>query len=198
MPLLAHLQPPSGSGPVRIDRFSPYYETPEAFGLERLCPLPVFAHLYPFDTETRARIACYFEAECAATTASPNTVERLLTGIGVWQKTAGSMLTVEDTGMALKISDTRPGGRRARRVLRGTDRLVYLLCDRVNSAAGVAAGLASLGAGVHDSVHVKAFLDGLVDVGLMASEASRYLALGVYDRFPTRWDDALRREMLVA
>jgi len=44
IPKIAHLQAPSGIGPVRIDRFAPYYETPEAFGITGLRPLPVFDH----------------------------------------------------------------------------------------------------------------------------------------------------------
>ena len=197
MPSLAHLQPPSGSGPVRIDRFSPYFRTPEAFGLGRPRPLPVFAHLYPFDAGTRARIACYFEVDCEATTASPETIGRLLAGIEAWKKNSGAALVVEDTGEALKITDTRPG-RRAKWMLRGNDRLVYLLCDRVNSAAGVAEGLARLGAGAYDRTVVEAFLKKLVDGRLMASEDGRYLALGVYARFPSGWDSAFTHERVAA
>ena len=39
LPLITHLQPPSGAYPVRFDRFSPYHVNPQKYGLE-LQPLP--------------------------------------------------------------------------------------------------------------------------------------------------------------
>ena len=33
-----HLDPPTGYGPIRLDRFSPYHAEPEAFGMENIRP----------------------------------------------------------------------------------------------------------------------------------------------------------------
>ncbi|MEM9141319.1 MAG: RiPP maturation radical SAM C-methyltransferase, partial [Pseudomonadota bacterium] len=197
MPQLAHLQPPSGSGPVRIDRFSPYFETPEAFGITKLRPLPVFEYLYPFDEATRARIACYFEAEYKTTIASPETVDRIMGAIDAWQAASHGHLNVEDTGDALAISDTRHGAA-ATHLLQGPDRLIYLICDQITAARSVVQKLERLGAGSYDKADVTAYLDRLVDAGLMVSDDGLYLALGVYDRFPTGWDRAVTPERIAA
>ena len=43
---LGHLPPPSGSGPLRLDRFSPYHEAPADYGISGVRPLAPYRHLY--------------------------------------------------------------------------------------------------------------------------------------------------------
>ncbi|HEX9783839.1 MAG TPA: hypothetical protein VGA56_14035, partial [Opitutaceae bacterium] len=42
------LDPPVTCGPIRLDRFSPYFETPDAFGFTHVRPIRPFETLYPF------------------------------------------------------------------------------------------------------------------------------------------------------
>ena len=56
-----HLDPPTGYGPIRLDRFSPYHEDPAAFGMVGVRPLGPFPFLYPFPHETVMEIAYYFD-----------------------------------------------------------------------------------------------------------------------------------------
>lgn len=46
-PLLHHLQPPGGVGGLSIDRFSPYYDDPEAFGIRDVRPLDAYKLVFP-------------------------------------------------------------------------------------------------------------------------------------------------------
>jgi ribosomal peptide maturation radical SAM protein 1 len=57
--LLTHLYPPSGVFPVRFDRFSPYHQEAEAYGLE-LAPLDWYAFTYPWPEEALMDLAYYF------------------------------------------------------------------------------------------------------------------------------------------
>lgn len=59
LPLLVHLEPPSGVFPVRFDRFSPYFNEAEAYGLE-LEPYDFYAMTYPFPEDSLSRLAFYF------------------------------------------------------------------------------------------------------------------------------------------
>jgi magnesium-protoporphyrin IX monomethyl ester (oxidative) cyclase len=59
MPLLYHLTPPGGVHPVRFDRFSPYFDEAEAYGLQ-LRPLDYYPMTYPFAPEVLAELAYYF------------------------------------------------------------------------------------------------------------------------------------------
>ena len=56
-----HLDPPTGYGPIRLDRFSPYHEDPAAFGMVGVRPMGPFPFLYPFAHETVMEIAYYFD-----------------------------------------------------------------------------------------------------------------------------------------
>lgn len=47
IPLIEHLQPPAGIVPIRIDRFSPYANAPERYGIHDVEPMPAYRELYP-------------------------------------------------------------------------------------------------------------------------------------------------------
>ncbi len=187
LPALSHLQVPSGSGPVRFDRFSPYFETPESFGLKNLKPLPVFSYLYSLDEKTLARICCYFEADYQATQASPSTVEQITLAIRNWEAASNDTLSAHDAGNVLHITDTR-GGNRIQYKLEGADRFIYLICDKVMSLPQIVEKLEDLEADSFRSEDVKDFLDRLVDRNLVVEEDGYYLSLCVFDRFPHGWE----------
>ena len=59
LPDLFHLPPPSGVFPVRFDRFSPYFNTPDDFGLN-LKPFDFYEFCYPFPEQSLNSMAYYF------------------------------------------------------------------------------------------------------------------------------------------
>jgi ribosomal peptide maturation radical SAM protein 1 len=59
IPLLTHLPPPGGVFPVRFDRFSPYFEEADEYGLE-LHPLDWYGLTYPLPGEALKHLAYYF------------------------------------------------------------------------------------------------------------------------------------------
>jgi ribosomal peptide maturation radical SAM protein 1 len=62
IPSLSHLPPPTGSGMVRLDRFSPYWRTPECYGIKNLRPLWTYELIYaPLPPSARGQIAYYFD-----------------------------------------------------------------------------------------------------------------------------------------
>src|SRR5262249_53544738 len=61
LPSIRFLQPPTACGPLRLDRFSPYYNAPAAFGFINVRPMAPYKYLYPFDDESLHRIAYYFD-----------------------------------------------------------------------------------------------------------------------------------------
>ncbi|HEY0513599.1 MAG TPA: RiPP maturation radical SAM C-methyltransferase [Thermoanaerobaculia bacterium] len=62
LPLLLHLQPPSGSFPVRFDRFSPYFTLAKQYGL-KLRPSDFYAMVYPFAPGELNDLAYFFVDE---------------------------------------------------------------------------------------------------------------------------------------
>lgn len=59
LPLLVHLQPPSGAFPVRFDRFSPYFYESDRYKLN-LNPLDFYSLIYPFEEADLKNFAYYF------------------------------------------------------------------------------------------------------------------------------------------
>lgn len=59
LPHLTHLMPPSGVFPVRFDRFSIYFNSPEEYGL-KLRPMDFYKLIYPFEKESLDDLAYYF------------------------------------------------------------------------------------------------------------------------------------------
>lgn len=58
--LLHHLEPPETMGTVRFDRFSPYGERPEQFGISDLRPFAAYSFTYPALPESEIRRHAYF------------------------------------------------------------------------------------------------------------------------------------------
>ena len=65
LPAIQHLRPPAAVGPVRLDRFSPYFNAPEEFGLVNVWPIPSYKYLYPVTEDSLHRTAYYFDYDYA-------------------------------------------------------------------------------------------------------------------------------------
>jgi len=55
------LHPPGATGPVRLDRFSPYFESSSSYGITNVRPLSTYRHLYPDAGDALCDIAYYFD-----------------------------------------------------------------------------------------------------------------------------------------
>ncbi len=149
LPLLSHLQPPSGANAVRFDRFSPYFYRPEQYGLN-LVPLGAYAAIYPFGAEEIKELAYFFEDPSSAdrrlneALLNP-TLRRLRQAIEAWQRTFFAalppVLTMDDDGQTLSFLDSRPVRPRLRQSLDGLARRFYLACDGVTGLHSVAESL---------------------------------------------------------
>ena len=88
VPLLVHLQPPKFFSPLSIDRFSPYFDTPDRYGIRASRPMPAYEAVLPDGCDVR-RIAYHYVGEYdSAARRSPelmNAVSRAVeTWIGRW------------------------------------------------------------------------------------------------------------------
>ena len=60
IPFIQHLSPP-GIVPIRIQRFSPYFENAKAHGLTEITPLRGYKYAFPGSVDI-TRLACFFDA----------------------------------------------------------------------------------------------------------------------------------------
>jgi ribosomal peptide maturation radical SAM protein 1 len=140
VPHLVHLQPPEGSGRIRLERFSPMHAEPERFGIVRREPDRSYRYVYP-DRVDLDRVAYFFDY--AVDGALPeSTYDPLLQALAGWTQAWGSeprpALTYRAAPGFLQIYDTRYPERGGTYTFEGTLAEIYLACtDRPTTATAV-------------------------------------------------------------
>ena len=172
------LDPPSGYGPVRLDRFSPYHQDPAGNGMINVRPLGPYPYLYPFPRSALMRIAYYFDYDYEdgrePLAYAGETVEKVRSWMA--DKHRGALTRVNDGDGIVVVDDRAPPPRRTLR-LRGWRARAYDACDRARSLSGLAREPAL------DDVApdvLRPFLDRCVDARLMMRSNDSYLALAVH------------------
>ena len=175
---ITFLDPPSGYGPVRLDRFSPYHSDPEAFNLTDIAPMKAYRFLYPFDSETLSRIAYYFETPDDRDLTLVEATEKVLARIRLWRSGVyhGCLRSTESSDGTLSLVDTRSNWTKQSYQLTGWRAEVYRSCERVRALPKMKTLALSLGV---DGKEFDAFISVCNKTGLMALDNERVLALAV-------------------
>jgi ribosomal peptide maturation radical SAM protein 1 len=181
IPSLVHLQPPNFT-PVQVQRFSPYFEQPAAFGIELTRPLPQYQFLYPVGPEALARLAYDFEhryLDGRDPTSYTGILEEAVRRWGeisehslgtLWYRRGPDFLIVHDRRPGLEPADFRFDGPEAK---------IYLSCDAGATPDELRAQVAAEGDDTFEVEEIEEFLDELVDARLMYREANRFLSLAI-------------------
>lgn len=173
--LLTHLFPPAGVFPVRFDRFSPYYDEADSYGL-KLVPVDWYGLTYPWPAQALANLAYYFSDTnygAAYHTNAAKMVGRLREKVDRWKALWAEgrqrpELRLDDRGGVAWVYDSRTGtaveypiDATARQVLEGL------------TTAKKLANLARELPGVDVEAQVKT----LMERGLVFHEGERYMSL---------------------
>jgi magnesium-protoporphyrin IX monomethyl ester (oxidative) cyclase len=152
LPLVSHLQAPNTLTPVRIDRFSPYHQRPEAYGLS-LQPTAGLRYIYPLSDETLTELTYYFDdhsrpIERALRRVDP--VAQHFAGlVREWMAAWGRVRSARDDAPepprlekievrgGLEVIDTRAVAQERRVLLEGPEASVLELCDGAPDRAGL-------------------------------------------------------------
>jgi len=196
VPLLTHLQPPGLRAPIRLDRFSPYFEQAQQYGITNVRPHLAYQYLYDLPASAIANLAYFFQFDYADGRQVHEYTAPLLEQLDVWtQHHPTSDLLYADTQNHLVIWDLRPAARRPLQVLDGLHREVLLACDRVHGMAHLEA-LAEQHRGPNT---LSGVLADLIDAGLLLTEDGHFLTLalplGSYS--PPKWVIEKCQAMLV-
>jgi ribosomal peptide maturation radical SAM protein 1 len=182
IPRLTHLTPPVWYGAFHLDRFSPYFDEHEAFGLVGVEPAPAYRHVYPLPGAIVTNLAYYFAFERRNGPPLVEYTESLRQELERWQVAyETSLLCFTETGSELQLFDSRPGASRPLTSLRGLERTLYLASDHARTVESLAQAI-----GVDQGL-VRTSLAPLIEQGLLLEEDGRVLALatatrGVADR----------------
>lgn len=181
---ISFLRPPTGCGPIRLDRFSPYFNTPAAFGLRNVRPIAAYRYLYPFlAPESLARIAYYFDFDYEPEVDPAGYANAVAAHVADWRRApeTGTLRALRRPDGALVLLDTRAAAAQPNLTLVGVERAAYEYCDEAHSAADLARHLGRrFPERAFSEAGVQRFLDKLVARKLMVAAGKRYLSLALF------------------
>jgi ribosomal peptide maturation radical SAM protein 1 len=181
IPLITHLRPPVGAGTIRIDRFSPNFNTHREMGFSKLSPFPAYGYVYPLEPEAVYNLAYFFEPEYENPTIEVTSTRGLSDGIRNWKETyERSELFFMDKGSQLLIWDLRPCAKEPLVILDEYSRSAYLACDEARSLRQVYDLCSKTSPPPLDEIRLKEALDTFVDRSLMIKEGEQYLSLAYH------------------
>ena len=193
LPQVSHMQPPSGAGvtPIRFDRFSPYFNEAEAYGLD-LKPYPGYEIAYPASGDDLADHA-YFFYDASTHRPYPDGLhdaitawhEGFLTNKGLkfprMRDDAPILLMLmDDTGA--DVTDTRPVAEERNYRLSRFEAVICNACDSACKTYGILAALKAQGLPC-DEAAVLPVLDTLIARKLILKLGDTYLCLA-FDQVP--------------
>lgn len=193
IPFLTHLEPPTGCGKLRVDRFSPYFTRPTEYGLERVRPLKAYSFLYPFETDTLRKLAYYFEFDHPQGDSADEYARPVIETVKAWQsaRSRGSLKGIFRND-SLEVVDTRKRGKKIITVLQEPLSTAYIFCDQSRAFPEIRAHLSAwLTAEGFTDTWLEGSLDDLVSRGLMLKDGKSYLSLATLPLASTPVDPRL-------
>jgi len=174
---ITHFPAPLGVGRARMDRFSPFFEHPEQYGMKNPRASRAFRHAFPFPQEVLDRLAYYYEFD-ADWESQLELAKPFVERIRRWQEGyLGGDLTMHWKSQDnLVIFDTRNRRTREHR-LRGFEADLYLLCDAAQTPHTLVRFASEHSVTVND---LKALLRQWIRDDLMIRWDGRFLSLAVW------------------
>jgi ribosomal peptide maturation radical SAM protein 1 len=182
LPAIRFLPPPCACGPLRLDRFSPYFADPKSFGLRDLRPASAYRYLYDVAAASLARIAYYFDFDYEDSKDPRDASAEVRAYVDGWTAApeAGAVFAVPSGDGGLRLIDTRTDASMPMVDLEPCEAAAYAFCDRIQTASGVRRHLReAFGGSEFEPSAVEACLGSFVDNRLMVSDGKHYLALAL-------------------
>lgn len=178
---MTHLQPPHLVR-MKVQRFSPYYEQPEAFGIRVDGPREYYRYIYPVDEPVLKDLAYMFDFSFAVPREPDAYIQRVSAAIDRWHDVYSNdegALTYRRGPGFIHIVDERTSRGYNRYVLEGEQAAAYLECDAGATAMSVCRKLQKAGYSGLDVDDVEPFLQDLVDAGLMFESDGHFVSLAL-------------------
>jgi ribosomal peptide maturation radical SAM protein 1 len=185
IPALVHLQPPEYGevSRLRLDRFSPYFREPEAYGMVNVKPAAAYGYVYPFPEDSLARLAYHFDFDYRDKRRPETYTDRLNEAVKHWhaQAHSGTLLSLS-TDSRLVIYDTRVTAQQRETVLTGIAKAIYEFCDEGQTLQSILRYLQTLGEPIQseaDPASVQSLLASLEASRILLHVDDRYLSLAI-------------------
>jgi len=181
--LITHLQPPAGNGRIWLERFAPYFSDRALFPVHHIRPEASYRYVYPAHVALE-KVAYFFDYQMEHTVADEvhqQTREVVKEWQRRWAVDSPDTLVYRRTLDALLIEEKRGPERQLSYVFDGPWALIYEYCgETMRTIPSVVEYLqASLGWPQFSNDDVQAALERFCRLGLMLSEAGKYLSLAL-------------------
>jgi ribosomal peptide maturation radical SAM protein 1 len=182
LPLLMHLPPPSGCGPIWLERFSPYFTDP-SFPVRDVRPRPAYQFIYPGDQLDLSTIAYFFDYEMDGTLPvdEHDGLRELAEEWKVrWKSPARPALVYQRAPDWLQVVDRRNPAAPAAVALHGIEAAAYEYCsDSDHTADRVAAHLREAHGAEIDTAGTEAMLRRFCEMTLMVEDGGHFFSLAL-------------------
>jgi ribosomal peptide maturation radical SAM protein 1 len=178
IPQLVHFEPPNLCS-VAVQRFSPYFDTPQQLGLEITGPGWFYPFLYSIPPESLANLAYDFEHRFLDGRDPESYIGPTAEAVTRWREVgsaAAGSLSYRRGPDFLIVHDRRPGFDEANYRFDGVEAAIYLGCDAGATPADLHAQVTAAD-GELSVEDIADYLNELVESGLMYREGNRYLSL---------------------
>ena len=176
--MLTHLDPPSGCGPIRLDRFSPNFDRAGEMGLINVRPAHFYRFIYPFDQDTLSDLVYYFDFDYRQDIDQGGLVPAIEQIVCHW-KSRADKLEVERVDDTLIIRDSRPVATWREMTISGIAARIYEYCDRAQTLTRIMEVMRQFEPDITEEL-VAHVLNDFIRKKLMAQDGNRYLSLGVF------------------
>ena len=173
MPKLRHLQPPMNLSRTLADRFSPYFQRPEAYGVT-LEPAAGYRAIYPFDEAGVTRLAYHFHMRSPELDRIETTIAGMRAEQRLWAAHhTDSECFFHDDGLRLVVTDHRWGFAPRVVALDAAEACVLRTCRTIAAwpeiVAAASGGLAE--------ADLAAAAERMIAAGFVLREGREYLSL---------------------
>jgi ribosomal peptide maturation radical SAM protein 1 len=183
LPEIRFLGPLPTCGPIRMDRFSPYYKNPKEYGLINFRPLDVYRYIYPFEDESISQIASCFDFDYRADVDPRGYANEVINYIDYYrhEPERGSLIWIKDGDDGhLILLDRRSEAVGDEFKLTGYQKDVYEFCDSCKSKRKILAFIREKQPRVSiNERDLNLFLEEMVLNRLMITDGEKYLSLAL-------------------
>jgi ribosomal peptide maturation radical SAM protein 1 len=188
LPLLTHLEPPTGCAQIRLDRFSPLFNKADASGLRRVRPTLAYYYVFPLGRRELARLAYFFDFDYDDGRKVDSYITRVQNEIAKWRNARfieeGARRPKLDAflqdGGGMHILDSRDCATAPEHWLAGIDAQLVMACDAAQSRKALERQFAAS----HNREAIADALDRLMAARLFANIDDQYLNLPVLRNRP--------------
>ena len=187
IPVLSHLKPPGHCGPVKLQRFSVFFNHRQDWGIKDVVAAKLYAFLYPFEQQDLDEIAYYFNCDFDGKSEIFAYTELLRREVKTWQDVwkdpeppllAFRREDENGSGERITMYDSRSCTTDPELQLNEEMSAIYLSCDKQQHFKSLTGSLRKkMGKRYPGDVPLKKRLDDLVERRLMLHENGLYLSL---------------------